>query len=68
MKVRIKLFLKIILISCSTMPCNIWAQGVNNLWMMGYGGISPPPMLGGIDMDFITGAPVISSTFREMEF
>ncbi len=35
---------------------------------MGYGGLPPPNMLGGIDMDFITGQPVITYVPREMEF
>jgi hypothetical protein len=43
-----------------------FAQGVNNLWVMGYGSIAGPPN-GGINMDFIGGAPNISYIYRDMD-
>ncbi|MGR6087475.1 MAG: T9SS type A sorting domain-containing protein [Arcticibacter sp.] len=44
------------------------SQGRNNLWMMGYGGLTPPTLLGGIDVNFSSGQPIISYVPREMEF
>ncbi len=38
---------------------NSRSQGIDNLWMMGYGGAIDTPF-GGINMDFISGSPVIT--------
>ncbi len=35
---------------------------------MGYGGSNPPALLGGVDMNFSSGQPIISYIPREMEF
>lgn len=49
-------------------PLMASSQGINNLWMMGYGGSNPPALLGGVDMNFSSGQPSISYIPREMEF
>jgi hypothetical protein len=49
-------------------PPTALSQGRNNLWMMGYGGLTPPTLLGGIDVNFSSGQPIISYIPREMEF
>ncbi|MBK8416497.1 MAG: hypothetical protein IPL22_19505 [Bacteroidetes bacterium] len=49
-------------------PSILLSQGINNLWMMGKGGSTASLPLGGMDMDFISGTPVISYLTREMEF
>ncbi len=49
-------------------PSILLSQGINNLWMMGKGGSMASLPLGGMDMDFISGTPVISYLTREMEF
>ena len=48
-------------------PVMLLSQGISNLWLMGYGGNQVSPPFGGIDMDFITGTPVISYVTRSME-
>ena len=48
-------------------PITVFSQGINNFWMMGYASYAGPPF-GGIDLDFITGQPVITYVPREMEF
>jgi len=50
------------------LPAILFSQGINNLWMMGKGGSMATLPLGGIDMNFISGAPMISYLTREMEF
>jgi hypothetical protein len=42
-----------------------FAQGVNNLWLMGYENPYPPPY-GGVKIDFGSGAPIISSDPRKI--
>ena len=49
------------------LPINVFSQGISNFWMMGYASYAGPPF-GGIDLDFITGQPVITYVPREMEF
>jgi hypothetical protein len=49
-------------------PSMLISQGINNLWTMGYGGPQATLPVGGIDMNFISGAPVISYLIRDMEF
>lgn len=48
-------------------PATLFSQGINNLWLMGYGGSQVSPPFGGIDMDFISGTPVITYVSRSME-
>jgi len=47
-------------------PITVFSQGINNLWMMGYASFAGLPF-GGIDMDFISGTPVITYVTRSME-
>ncbi len=49
-------------------PVLLLSQGINNLWMMGYGGLPASPPFGGIDVNFISGQPVITYLNRSMEF
>ncbi len=48
-------------------PSLISAQGVDNLWRMGYENFSGPP-LGGVNIDFNSGAPVISYHLRVINY
>ncbi|MBL0052026.1 MAG: hypothetical protein IPP29_11225 [Bacteroidetes bacterium] len=42
-------------------------QGITNKWLMGYSSFGGIPF-GGSDINFITGVPVISYKYREMDF
>src|SRR5688572_13995907 len=64
MKLTLSLFYFILIYT----PIFGQSQGINNLWLMGQGGLMPGPLLGGMEMNFITGSPVISMSLREMEF
>ena len=46
---------------------NSSAQGINNLWLLGYNGSSGIPW-GGTNIDFSSGSPVISYVNRSMNF
>ena len=48
-------------------PFNARSQGLNNLWMGGYEDESPPPW-GGVDLDFLSGALVITTATRTMDY
>jgi hypothetical protein len=47
---------------------DMFSQGINNLWTMGYGGPQATLPFGGIDMNFINGNPSITYVTRDMEF
>ena len=49
------------------MPCFFYGQGINNLWMMGSENPNFPPF-GGVNIDFTSGTPNITSVSREMNF
>jgi hypothetical protein len=57
-------FLMIILV-CSG-PAHCQNQGLSNLWYMGYASWAGPPT-GGIDIDFMSGSPVINYVNRPMD-
>src|ERR1041384_4739714 len=59
---KIKFIVLLLLISS-----NVFAQGVDNLWVMGYESGSGPPF-GGINMDFTGGNLTINYLFRNMNF
>ena len=42
-------------------------QGINNLWMGGYGNGAPPPW-GAVDLDFISGGLIVSTPTRTIGF
>ena len=45
----------------------IYCQGLNNLWLSGYGGLMPLYPGGGFTIDFYSGNPSFSTLIREME-
>lgn len=49
------------------LPLFSFSQGIDNLWMMGYENFSGPPF-GGINLDFSSGAPVISYHLRQINY
>ena len=64
MKLTLSLFYFILIYT----PIFGQSQGINTLWMMGYGGSSATLPYGGIDMNFFSGAPTINYLTREIEF
>ena len=59
---------KYVIILLLLLPSKLSSQGINNLWMMGYGGLPATPPFGGIDINFISGQSVITYLNRSMEF
>lgn len=49
------------------MPLQFFAQGINNLWCMGYSNQSGPP-LGGFDMNYMTGTLTIIPFSRQINY
>ncbi len=49
------------------MPLQLFAQGINNLWCMGYANPNPPPF-GGINIDFHSGSAIITSAIRQINY
>lgn len=43
-------------------------QGLSNLWMGGYESVEPHPLLGGVNVDFLSGGAIISTTERGIDF
>ncbi len=50
------------------MPCEIYSQGISNLWMMGYSSGTIYPQFGGTNIDFYNGYPDTSTVNRDMNF
>ncbi len=59
-------FLIIVHIAFGLCSINAQNQGLNNLWYQGYQSWGGPP-LGGIEIDFISGIPIISYISRPMD-
>src|SRR5690348_5118369 len=50
------------------MPCLLSAQGISNLWMMGYSSGTMYPQYGGTNIDFYSGYPDTFKINRNMNF
>src|SRR5690606_40520178 len=57
----------VLVLGAAVPPQAVAQQGVNNLWMGGYYE-NPDTLLGGVDLEFLSGSRVVSAVDRAISF